>query len=560
MFSQTCWHFPKIYKLNQKLSKDHKAVGLTINFKSIKENTRYQNSPQHITEKIIVKDLTKEQIENIDKAIKKEINIKEWEYTLNIPESKINVETLQIRIHELIMKIATEHLKIKKIRSNTILKPHKQNEKIQIIEEQERKLIKIILIVEENLTMNHISNKLIKLNNALQDKYKIPNIDITNLQDLKHIANNKLREVCKEMNSVRQSITQQFIAQRVDQIRGKRITNPNEFFKKAQPDNMFNSQQMWSVEFNQTKKGKIYNIISSTPEVVQKKVKEAWETIFSSKKRQASETHKVFTSNKFREIKSKIKNKDQELINLFTQEELDMVMKNISNGTAPGPNRIPNELLKMFYKNDDFKTILLKLLNACLIKKRTPNSWKNSHIFTIYKKGNPNNPLNYRPIALLPTTYKIYSMLINNRLSNFMEKNNCFSNMQGGFRKDRPTYAKIWSLKNVIEHSITKNRELHMIYIDIQKAYDSVEYWALELVLEKYGFSKHFRDIIMDICKNLSCNVVLPYDLSEQINITRGVKQGCPLSLTLFIIFLEPLMLLIEDSNKGYEIDNRKIP
>ena len=121
-----CWHFPKIYKLNQKLSKDHKAVGLTINFKSIKENTRYQNSPQHITEKIIIKDLTKEQIENIDKAIKKEINIKEWKYTLNIPESKINVETLQIRIHELIMKIATEHLKIKKIRSNTILKPHKQ--------------------------------------------------------------------------------------------------------------------------------------------------------------------------------------------------------------------------------------------------------------------------------------------------------------------------------------------------------------------------------------------------------------------------------------------------
>ena len=72
------------------------------------------------------------------------------------------------------------------------------------------------------------------------------------------------------------------------------------------------SQQMWSVEFNQTKKGKIYSIISNTPEVVQKKVKEAWETIFSSKKRQVSEKHKVFTSNKFVEIKIKIKNKDQE--------------------------------------------------------------------------------------------------------------------------------------------------------------------------------------------------------------------------------------------------------
>ena len=98
---------------------------------------------------------------------------------------------------------------------------------------------------------------------------------------------------------------------------------------------MFNSQQMWSVEYNQTKKGKIYNIISSTPEVVQKKVKKAWETIFSSKKRQVSKTHKVFTSNKFVEIKRKIKNKDQKLTDLFTQEKLDVVMKNISNGTAP---------------------------------------------------------------------------------------------------------------------------------------------------------------------------------------------------------------------------------
>ena len=53
--------------------------------------------------------------------------------------------------------------------------------KFKQIEEQERKLIKIILIIKENLTLSHISNKLIKLNNALQNKYKIPNIDITNL-------------------------------------------------------------------------------------------------------------------------------------------------------------------------------------------------------------------------------------------------------------------------------------------------------------------------------------------------------------------------------------------
>ena len=60
---------------------------------------------------------------------------------------------------------------------------------------------------------------------------------------------------------------------------------------------------------------------------------------------------------------------------------------------------------------------------------------KKINIYTIYKKQNPNNPLNYRPIALLSTTYKIYSSLITKRLSDFLEDNHCLSEMQGGFKK-----------------------------------------------------------------------------------------------------------------------------
>jgi hypothetical protein len=164
------------------------------------------------------------------------------------------------------------------------------------------------------------------------------------------------------------------------------------------------------------------------------------------------------------------------------------------------------------------------------------------------------NPLNYRPIALIYTTYKIYSSLITKRLSDFMEDNQAFSEIQGGFRRDRPTFAKIWTLRNIIDHSIIENKKLHVCYIDIQKAYDSVEYWALDLILEKYGFNKHFRNIINDICHNTMCNVILPYGLSEDINITREVRQGDPLSSILFLIFLEPLMLALEELGKGYNM------
>jgi hypothetical protein len=74
--------------------------------------------------------------------------------------------------------------------------------------------------------------------------------------------------------------------------------------------------------------------------------------------------------------------------------------------------------------------------------------------------------------------------------------------------------------------------------------------------LEKYRFSKYFREIIGDICHNTLCNVILLYRLSKDINIIRGVRQGDPLSMVLFLMILEPLILLLEKSGKGYDMND----
>ena len=91
MFSQTCWHFPKIYKLNQKLAPDHKPIGITLNFKSYNKNRIYTDTPQYVTEKIVMKDLTKEQLENLDKAIAESIKIEECHHVLNVSEKLVNL-------------------------------------------------------------------------------------------------------------------------------------------------------------------------------------------------------------------------------------------------------------------------------------------------------------------------------------------------------------------------------------------------------------------------------------------------------------------------------------
>ncbi|HYJ01232.1 MAG TPA: reverse transcriptase family protein, partial [Nitrososphaeraceae archaeon] len=558
MFSQTCWCFPKIYRMNQRLSRDHKAIGITLNFKSY--NYKYlKKETEYITKKILIKDLSKERLQKIEEELDKEINWEEWELVINLPENKVVLETLYFRYISLLWNIINKQIPVKESKNNIKIKPPKPNKSIEKLENQEQILCKMITMVEENITNQHISNKLKNYNDRLIQEYKI-DASVENLNNIKQEIYYKIHVVREILKIQRKEIVQRFITQRVEEIRDKRINNPTEFFKKAQPDNMFNSQQLWTVEYEITKNNKRKIITTSNAEIVKKKVKEAWETVFLSGKRKSSDDHTVFHTKKFKEVRKKIKGKDQTLVQLITMNELDTTIKNLSNNTSPGPDRIPNEIIKIFSRNKKFKKILLKILNTSLVQKKTPGAWKSSHIFTVYKKKNPNNPLNYRPIALLNTTYKIYSSIITSRLSEFMENNNCFSNMQGGFRRDRPTYAKIWGLKNIIEHSIRENRELHVTYIDIQKAYDSVEFWALELVLEKYGFNTHFIDIISDICRGTTCNVILPYGLSNEINITRGVRQGCPLSPVLFIMYLEPIMLQIEESNRGYTINNRNIP
>jgi hypothetical protein len=126
-------------------------------------------------------------------------------------------------------------------------------------------------------------------------------------------------------------------------------------------------------------------------------------------------------------------------------------MKKLSNGTALRPNNILNKIIKILFQIKEFEKVLIKIINTCLIQKKIPEKWKKSNIYIIYKKNNPNNPLNYRPIALICTTYKIYSSLITKKLSNFMENNQAFSEIQEGFRRNRSIFAKIWTLRNMCD-------------------------------------------------------------------------------------------------------------
>jgi len=563
------WHSPEIYAINKKISCDHKPIGITLKTQITRE---YINKITEIKQKkMVVKEIKEKDKDKIIEIGNKVFSTQKWNelLTKSHTNKQININSILEEYEKDIWIVAEEVLQIKEVSNIPKLKPKQMSDLKKENLTNRNIVVRAILSIANAMKINKITKKIEKLYTNLRgNKYKIATtINLEKEQsytDLKKELQDTLKELRVENESINKRETSEFIKKRVDEIKGLRVTDPGRFFAKAQPDSVFSSQQLWTVDYEEIKitpEGAVKVITTtSVPEIVARKVKEAWETIFTSKRKQNSYEHAVFCTKKFKEIKSKIKNKDQALTQETTKKELEQIINNLSNGTAPGPDNIPNEIIKILYKTEHFSNVMTKIINICLMKKQIPERWKKSHIYTIHKKDNPNNPLNYRPIALICTTYKIYSSLITKRLSDFMEKNDAFSNIQGGFRRDRPTFAKIWTLKNIIEHSMMYNKEIHMCYIDIQKAYDSVEYWALDLILEKYGFNKNFRDIIHDICENTTCNVILPYGLSDNIKISRGVRQGDPLSPILFIMFLEPLMLQIEESNRGYDLNDGLSP
>ena len=143
--------------------------------------------------------------------------MKKQEYTLSLPERQVQLETLYFMYEKLIWDTANQSIKVKEIKSNILLKPTKQNKSITFLENQERINIKMILIIEENITNNHISQKLIKLNSKLSEKYRI-NIDLDHLHELKREIYLNISKIRKQLEDTKNQLTKEFIKNRVEDI------------------------------------------------------------------------------------------------------------------------------------------------------------------------------------------------------------------------------------------------------------------------------------------------------------------------------------------------------
>ena len=228
----------------------------------------------------------------------------------------------------------------------------------------------------------------------------------------------------------------------------------------------------------------------------------------------------------------------------FSMGELNIVLRSLRTGRAPGPDGIVSEMLKG--SPCILKLFLLDHFHHCLSTSTAPDSWALSEVVMLVKKaqGDTRDLSNYRPISLTNTMYKIFASLIQKRLSSFFDDK--IRPTQFGFRANRSTSQPIHIMRRLLESLERQQHPLHLLFLDWSKAFDSVTFESISAALTHFGIPPLFKDSILSLYSNPKFKVRDSGVTSPILSQTRGLRQGCPLSQYLFNLVLTHLFHDVE--------------
>lgn len=221
-----------------------------------------------------------------------------------------------------------------------------------------------------------------------------------------------------------------------------------------------------------------------------------------------------------------------------TEDRVKRCIKEMKGGKAPGPGEIPSELIK----NGTPKLVrmMTKLINSCINKGDIPEDWKMAYITPIYKKGRKDICENYRGIAVTNTFSKVYGRMLRELIEEGYKEYE--EEEQSGFRAGRSCIDNLFCLSQVMQKKWQTGRELHMVFLDLAKAYDSVPVIKLWEVMNESNINKILINAVKELYIDQKGKVKVGKQMTKAFPISKGLRQGCCLSPTLFKIYVNAVL------------------
>lgn len=235
---------------------------------------------------------------------------------------------------------------------------------------------------------------------------------------------------------------------------------------------------------------------------------------------------------------------------LITEEELQKAVRSMENNKSPGIDGLTTNFYKHFWPILSEK--LTRVYNHAFRTGALAVSQRRGVISLLFKKGDRTQLKNWRPVTLLNTDYKILTKALANRLQQVLPL--MIHTDQTASIKGRTINDNTRLLHDVVAYANEKDVPLALISVDQLKAFDRVSHEFLFKCLERFGFGPNFVQWIKLIYNSVSSSVKTNGWLTAFITLERGLRQGCALSMPLYVLTAETMAINIRQNPRIHGI------
>lgn len=223
---------------------------------------------------------------------------------------------------------------------------------------------------------------------------------------------------------------------------------------------------------------------------------------------------------------------------VITKAEILKALKEMKNNKSPGLDGLPREFYVMMWPEigNDLSDVIA---NICL-RDELPQSWTEGLVSIMYKeKGDSRDLKNWRPITLLNVDYKIMTKAISNRIRKV--SNNLVNPDQSCGLPGRNIHDQLYFIRDFYQHFNETNKTGILICIDQEKCFDRIDHRLIHVLMNKFNFGPTIKSLIKTIYANMQSKILINGLITEPLTVSRSVRQGDGLSMSLAVLVGELL-------------------